>query len=137
MYGNGCAGSTASGVSTGKMRCVVDLDAARLRSSASRSSQRDDSMPAAASAGQQLVEEHRLLAGDELADAGSLISVSCWRGVRPSGVGSSMPAATWSLRAATRTWKNSSRLVEKMAQNLARSSSGIAGLARPARARGR
>src|SRR5680860_887457 len=38
-----------------------------------------------------------------------------------------MPAATWSRRAATRTWKNSSRLVAKIAQNLARSSSGMPG----------
>src|SRR3954451_8126997 len=53
------------------------------------------------------------------------ISLSCCSGVRPSQVGSSMPAAIWSRNAATRTWKNSSRLVETMAQNLARSSSGM------------
>ena len=35
-----------------------------------------------------------------------------------------MPAATWSFRAATRTWKNSSRFDEKMAENFTRSSSG-------------
>jgi hypothetical protein len=46
-----------------------------------------------------------------------------------------MPAATWSFRAATRTWKNSSRLDEKMAQNLSRSSSGISGSAASARTR--
>ena len=38
-----------------------------------------------------------------------------------------MPAAIWSFKAATRTWKNSSRLIEQIAQNLARSSSGMPG----------
>ena len=47
-------------------------------------------------------------------------------GVRPSGVAGASPAATWSLRPATRTWKNSSRFWLKMARNLARSSSGTA-----------
>ena len=55
----------------------------------------------------------------------SPIAASCWLAVRPSAVGSSTPAATWSFSAATRTWKNSSRFVVVMAQNLARSSSGI------------
>ncbi len=46
-------------------------------------------------------------------------------GERPSGARRRMPAATWSSRPATRTWKNSSRFWLKMARNLARSSSGI------------
>ena len=43
---------------------------------------------------------------------------------RPSGAVPEIPAASWSLRPATRTWKNSSRLLEKMAKNFALSSSG-------------
>ena len=37
-----------------------------------------------------------------------------------------MPAADCCLRPATRTWKNSSRLLLKIARNLSRSSSGVA-----------
>ena len=40
------------------------------------------------------------------------------------GSAATSPAATWSLRPATRTWKNSSRFWLKIARNLARSSSG-------------
>src|SRR6478735_2491521 len=53
------------------------------------------------------------------------MSASCWVAVRPSGVGSSIFAATWSFSAATRIWKNSSRLVVAIAQNFARSMSGM------------
>ncbi len=45
-------------------------------------------------------------------------------GVRPSCSGASMPASIWSCRPATRTMKNSSRLLETIAQNFSRSSSG-------------
>src|SRR6056297_247230 len=55
------------------------------------------------------------------------ISARVCAGVRPSGDGRSMPATIWSFSAATRTWKNSSRLVDAIAQNLARSSSGTPG----------
>ena len=55
----------------------------------------------------------------------SPISSSCCPGVRPSGDSCVSPAATWSLSAATRTWKNSSRLDEKMAQNFSRSRRGV------------
>ena len=44
---------------------------------------------------------------------------------RPSGVGREWPAATCCLRPATRTWKNSSRLLAKMARKRTRSSSGL------------
>ena len=43
----------------------------------------------------------------------------------PSGVGIERPAATCCFRPATRTWKNSSRLLAKMARKRARSSSGL------------
>ena len=49
MYGNGCAGSTASGVSTGKMRSS-NTAVRWLRSAASRSSQLENRMPACSSA---------------------------------------------------------------------------------------
>ena len=48
-------------------------------------------------------------------------------GVMPSAVRSTMPAATCCLSPATRTWKNSSRLLLKMPRNLSRSSSGVRG----------
>ena len=75
---------------------------------------------------QELVDEDRLLTLDQpinaFADLDELL------GGRPAvGLGSSMPAASWSFKAATRTPKNSSRLIEQIAQNLARSSSGMPG----------
>ena len=53
---------------------------------------------------------------------------ACW-GVRPSGERTCTRAMTWSSSPATRTMKNSSRLEEKIAQNLTRSSSGSLGSA--------
>ena len=50
MYGNGCAGSTASGVSTGKI-CAVKYSASRSRSSGSMESQCTMRIPASSSAG--------------------------------------------------------------------------------------
>ena len=50
MYGNGCAGSTASGVSTGKMR-ASNSRVSSARSSSSSSSQSANSTPASSSAG--------------------------------------------------------------------------------------
>ena len=41
----------------------------------------------------------------------------CWSGVFPSSLGVVMPASTWDFRDATRTMKNSSRLLLKMALN--------------------
>ena len=111
MYGNGWLGSTASGVSTGKMRLLVDLRRAACARSSSRSRPADDRRrprrPAPAPARRGTPPP----AGRRARWPRSPIAASCWVGVRPSGVGSSMPAATWSFSAATRTWKNSSRLV--------------------------
>ena len=53
------------------------------------------------------------------------ISASAACGVSPSGERTATPAATWSIRPATRTMKNSSMFAEKIAQKLTRSSSGI------------
>ena len=50
MYGNGCAGSTASGVSTGKMRSA-NISSTYARSSGDRSSHATNRMPASSSAG--------------------------------------------------------------------------------------
>ena len=55
------------------------------------------------------------------------IAESCSRGVSPSDERVRMPAAACCLRPATRTWKNSSMLVAKIARNFARSSSGVVG----------
>ncbi len=52
------------------------------------------------------------------------ISPSCWLVERPSGERVRSPAASCSFKPATRTEKNSSSPVEKMARNLTRSSSG-------------
>ena len=52
-------------------------------------------------------------------------SVSC--GVRPSGERGAIPDAAWSISPATRTMKNSSRLLDSIEQKFTRSSSGTLG----------
>src|SRR6056297_150396 len=125
MYGNGCPGSTANGVSTGNTRSS-NHPSSSLRSSVVVSSQEMMSTPAARSSG---TRRSTKVASSSVTNDNtrSPMASSCCTGVRPSGVGRSMPASTWSLSAATRTWKNSSRLVQAMAQNLARSSRGMPG----------
>ena len=49
---------------------------------------------------------------------------SCSAGVRPSGLRVVMPARTWPLRPATRTMKNSSRLLAEIDRKRTRSNSG-------------
>ena len=123
MYGNGCAGSTASGVSTGKMRSsnsrvscgllvvvevvpVGELDAGLLQT------------------GRDVLGERARLPADELLDPGpdraELLDLV--EAVRATLVRT--PAASCSCRPDTRTWKNSSRFELKIARNLARSSRG-------------
>jgi hypothetical protein len=63
------------------------------------------------------------------------MSASCSDASWPSGDVARRPAATWSFRPATRTWKNSSRFELKMARNLARSSTGTTGSAASASTR--
>ena len=79
MYGNGCAGSTASGVSTGKMRCSK-TSARYILSSAPRSSQLTSWTPLCGELGHQDVEQHLLLldheAFDVRADRGELLTRS-------------------------------------------------------------
>ena len=81
-----------------------------------------------------LVEEQLLQPVDQLADpVGDGLELLAGR---PAvGRGAAQPATTWSVRPATRTWKNSSRFWLKMAQNLARSSSGTAGSSADSRTR--
>ena len=64
MYGNGCAGSTASGVSTGKI-CRRKNLRSRSCSLSPSSSQRTSVMPSCASAGLHLLGEHRRVAGHQ------------------------------------------------------------------------
>ena len=74
--------------------------------------------------GRDLLGEELGLAGDELVDRGARSRRAARAGPCPSGVVVRTPAATCSCRPETRTWTNSSRLVAKIARNLARSSSG-------------
>ena len=62
-------------------------------------------------------------AGDRLADARQ----AARSGVSPSGLLSAMPARTWPLRPATRTMKNSSRLLAEIERNRTFSNSGCWG----------
>ena len=68
-----------------------------------------------------------LLVARETATA-SPMRASCSAGVRPSGLLMVMPARNWPLRPATRTMKNSSRLLAEIERNRTRSSSGWASL---------
>src|SRR4051812_48982353 len=95
-----------------------------LTSSSSRSAYELKMMPTPASPGARS-ERKVCSARTASSSTASRISSNCCAGVRPSGVGTVMPAAAWSLRPATRTWKNSSRFWLKMARNLARSSRGV------------
>ena len=56
-------------------------------------------------------------------------AASCSDGVSPSGLRSVMPSRTWPLSAATRTMKNSSRLLAEIDRKRSRSSSGWLSLA--------
>ncbi len=58
----------------------------------------------------------------------SLMRTSCSAGVNPSGLRSAMPSRTWALMPATRTMKNSSRLLAEIDRNRTRSSAGWPGL---------
>ena len=122
MYGNGCEGSTASGVSTGKMRSA---NSSRIRSfsSVASSCHRRISIPSAARAGRMSSSNSR-----ECSSTSSRVRVriAWWtsRGISPLTERTATPAAIRRFRPATRTMKNSSRLLAKMARNFARSSSG-------------
>ena len=129
MYGKGCAGSTASGVSTGKMRSS-NSRVSSARSSSPSSSQSANSTPASCKRRRDLLGEHARLATDELfdpvADRAELFDLVEAVGRRCCA---RRPRAA-PCRPETRTWKNSSRFELKIARNFARSSSGSAGVLR-------
>ena len=125
MNGNGWAGSTAIGVSTGKIssrnsRCRYftwsgDRSLASwITTSFSNSSSRSVCQWSCCSSCRCW--------------ASVAISSSCSDGVRPSALCLVMPARSWPLRPATRTMKNSSRLLAEIETNRMRSSSGWLGL---------
>ena len=122
MNGNGWPGSTASGVSTGNTRSSK-CARSTARSSASSWSHDSRKIPSLSRAGRTRCASSRCCCAHS-SSVTRRISATCSTGDRPSKPASVIPAATRSLRPATRTWKNSSRLVEKMLKYLARSSSG-------------
>ena len=133
MYGNGCAGSTASGVSTGWMRSVKTVPSCR-RSSFARSRPAHHGQIRVGQPGQQLVGDQRVCAATSVVrDRRDPVQPLARRGT--GGPGVVTPAATRPRRAATRTMKNSSRLREKIATNRTRSSSGTSGSAASSRTR--
>ena len=122
MYGNGCAGSTASGVSTGKTRSLKSFLHC-FCSSRVRSSQRTSSMFSFARLG-TITSRNSAACRASSTDVVPQMCSSTSRGSSPDVVGTASPAAIRRLRPATRTMKNSSRFEAKMARNRTRSSSG-------------
>ena len=94
------------------------------RSSSSRVCQSDMTIPAASSAEATSVGEDPALPPDQFMGAAG-DGQKLLGGLSPSGDRVRSPAATWSSRPATLTWKNSSSPSEKMARNFTRSRSGI------------
>ena len=125
MYGNGCAGSTASGVRTGNTR-EPNRSCIRPCASASRSDQRRISICSLASSG--LIWSWKQSAWRTISSrVRAQIASSTSRGSSPDAARTATPAAILRLSPATRTMKNSSRLLAKIARNRTRSSSGIWG----------
>src|SRR4051794_36816817 len=122
MYGNGCAGSTANGVRTGKT-ASRNISCSRSCSTWSSSSHRTTVMPSEASNGR--TSRWNTWACRSIRSwARTPISSSTSRGSSPDAERTAIPVAMRRLRPATRTMKNSSRLLAKMATNRTRSSSG-------------
>ena len=121
MYGNGRPGPTASGVSTGKI-CSRKWRSITF-AGAPDSSQVTIRIPCSASAGRTTSVNWRAWRRSSSRTV-SAIRSSTSVGDRPSGPRASIRASTWSCTPATRTMKNSSRLVTKIARNFSRSISG-------------
>ena len=124
MYGNGWPGSNASGVRTGKMSVRKKLARYSLIAGVKSATSRKWT-PSAASSGRSDSFQQR----DRLpiiVSARPRMAISCCSVFRPSGERSSMPARYFFSSVASRTMKNSSRLVPLMPRNLTRSSSGCA-----------
>lgn len=125
MYGKGCAGSTASGVSTGKICCRNSV-ASRACSLPVSSAQRMTWMPSSASCGATSFWKQAACRAMSSRDRVSIRS-STSRGWRPEAARVATPVAIRRLRPATRTMKNSSRLLANIARKFARSRSGVVG----------
>ena len=109
MYGNGRPGPTARGVSTGKI-CSENSLSIVASSSLEQSGTSATRTPSSASAGRTASSQTR--ASRRVSSAlRALRRSSVSRAESPSGPRASMPASTWSWRPATRTMKNSSRLL--------------------------
>ena len=121
IKGKGCAGSIASGVSTGKTRSMNQWSS-HVASVLAMSRALATSMPAWAKPA--LSSSHTFCCATSNAPARSRTAAPCWAGVRPSGEAAPMPECTWPISPATRTEKNSSRLEALMETKRSRSSSG-------------
>ena len=86
MYGKGCPGSTASGVSTGKI-AVVEHVVQVLAVVVVQLVPAAEPDPGGGQRRDELVEEQLRLAGDQLGDPGAGSARSCSAGVSPSGDG--------------------------------------------------
>ena len=122
MYGNGCAGSTASGVRTGNTRSS-NTSWSSSRCAFFSSSQSVIRIRSACSCGCTSFSKTCTWRATSSC-ARARIASSCSRGLIPSGDVPRTPAASCSRRPDTRIWKNSSRFRLKIARNRARSSGG-------------
>ena len=125
MYGKGCAGSTASGVRTGKIWCRKRVNRRACSFSVS-SLQRTRWMPSSASAGATSSWKQAACRAMSSRERAQIISRTS-RGWRPEADRVATPVAIRRLRPATRTMKNSSRLLAKIARKFARSRRGVVG----------
>src|SRR4051794_8732759 len=122
MYGNGWAGSTASGVRTGKT-WSRKYSRSRIASVSARSSQCTIRIPASSSRG-ATSSWNTFACRCSRSRVRSVTRASCSRMVSQSGERTVSPVLCRRLSPAMRTMKNSSRLLAKIARNLTRSSRG-------------
>jgi hypothetical protein len=101
MYGNGCPGSTASGVSTGNT-CASKNSSTRIHSAGVRSAIRTKVMPWSASAGSSSSSRQRSRAASS-SRTRARTAASCSPGVIPSGGYCWAPCAAFRRSPATRT----------------------------------
>ena len=104
----------------------VGVELLPVRPAVGRPELRMEHHPVIGQCRQHLVMQAARCCRDQLPDRRA-DGASCSSGVMPSAVRSTMPAATCCFSPATRTRKNSSRLLLKMPRNLSRSSSGVRG----------
>ena len=121
MKGNGCAGSMARGVKTGKT-CFRKYSPSQSTSSVLKSFSVTTEMPAPASSTCRRL--HTASCSRMSRALSWATSANCSAGVRPSRLFWVTPLATWPLRPARRTMKNSSRLLADIERKRSRSSTG-------------